>query len=266
MAIRRINIPTRPFTHQERALQARVRDQHAKLQYILSHLTMNVDASRHTDAVSTSSLEHFVTAFYPFPQALEPEAIRRVLEDTDILKRVEPIYERAKMIRKQRVIFQRTKDEIYQTRIRAAAVDPDQPNTLGWRAWYWAPDQKMLRSIVQTNFYWESAELRVNNWDTSDVVRGTSGIHACLMPINWEIADPRRTDMPFTDHSSYYNIVVGVVERFGRYVLGTTGWRAEWVIIRKLLAPTQELGLQIEIAYPDVHVKYFDTVKYGVYL
>lgn len=258
MAIRKLP------THQERVVQARVRDQHSKLQYILSRLQMS-DASRHTDAVSTSSLEHFVTALYPFPQALEPEAIRRVLEDADILKRVEPIYERAKMIHQQLVIFQRIKDEIYQTRIRAATVDLDQPNTLGWRAWIWDPDQKMLRSIVQTNFYWESAELRVNNWDTSDVVRGTSGIHACLMPLNWEIADPRRTDMPFTG-CSYNNVIVGVVERFGKFVLGTTGWRAEWVIIRKLLAPTQELGLLMEMAYPDVHVKYFDTVKYGVYL
>ena len=48
----------------------------------------------------------------------------------------------------------------------------------------------------------------------------------------------------------------GVVERFGRYVLGTTGWRAEWVVIRKLRAPTTEIGLALETAYPEVEILY----------
>lgn len=50
--------------------------------------------------------------------------------------------------------------------------------------------------------------------------------------------------------------ISGIVERFGRYVLGTEGWRAEWVIIRKLLAPNTEIGLALERAYPDVEVIY----------
>ena len=41
-----------------------------------------------------------------------------------------------------------------------------------------------------------------------------------------------------------------------RFVLGTEGWRAEWVQIRKLAAPTDEIGLALERAFPDVEVIY----------
>lgn len=52
------------------------------------------------------------------------------------------------------------------------------------------------------------------------------------------------------------NAIHGIVERFGKYVMGTDGWRAEWVIIRKLYAPDTETGLALEAAYPDVEVIY----------
>jgi hypothetical protein len=52
--------------------------------------------------------------------------------------------------------------------------------------------------------------------------------------------------------------VIGVVERFGKYVLGTEGWRAEIVVIRKLRAPSTEIGLKLEQAYPEVEVCYED--------
>src|SRR5258707_15280438 len=51
-------------------------------------------------------------------------------------------------------------------------------------------------------------------------------------------------------------LITGIVERFGRYVLGTEGWRAEWVMIRKLKAPSTQIGLLLEQAYPDVEVFY----------
>lgn len=261
------NMPRVVKTHNERAKEATVRVQLASLQYILSRLQMS-DASRHTDPFSTASLEGFVKAFYPFPQVLEPGAIKKVLEDVDILKRIQPIFERAKIICEQRKIFQTIKDAVRYERVCATQVDPSQPNTLGWRAWYWEPKRKMLQSPSQIQYFWEAPELRVSDWDTSDVVRGCSGIHACLMPKNWEIADPAQTDMPIISYGGKFGPlipIVGVVERFDRYVLGTTGWRAEWVIIRKLLAPTQELGFALEMAYPDVEVKYFDTIKYGDY-
>jgi hypothetical protein len=50
--------------------------------------------------------------------------------------------------------------------------------------------------------------------------------------------------------------VTGIVERFGKYVLGTEGWRAEWVMIRTLKAPSVEIGLALEQAYPDVEIYY----------
>jgi hypothetical protein len=44
------------------------------------------------------------------------------------------------------------------------------------------------------------------------------------------------------------------VERFGRYVLGTEGWRAEWVVIRELMAPDTETALALMQRYRDVKV------------
>jgi hypothetical protein len=49
------------------------------------------------------------------------------------------------------------------------------------------------------------------------------------MPRDWRRADPRLTEIGHCH-------VHGIVERFGRYVLGTKGWRAEWVVIRELMA------------------------------
>jgi hypothetical protein len=51
--------------------------------------------------------------------------------------------------------------------------------------------------------------------------------------------------------------VHGIVERFGRYVLGTEGWRAEWVIIRELMAPDTNTALALMQRYPEakIHVR-----------
>jgi hypothetical protein len=80
------------------------------------------------------------------------------------------------------------------------------------------------------------------------------------LPRDW-----RKADIKHHDELSVYAravaprpVVVGVVERFGKYVLGTEGWRAEIVVIRKLRAPNTEIGLELEQAYPDVEVYYED--------
>ena len=245
-------------------MAARTRAQLCSLQYILSRLTIH-DAVLHTTSGETQSLESFVRSFYPYPQDLGVMAIKYVLEDKDIRVRIEPIYTRAKMLHDQEEIFRTLRMQTILERQHAAVPDHTQPNTLGWRAWVWDEDRKLLRSLVQTEFYREGPELRVEHWDTQDVVRGASGIHACLVPRNWEIANPRHTDMPIGGFDQG-RIVTGIVERFGQYVLGTTGWRAEWVIIRRLLAPTQELGFALEIAYPEVEVKYYNHERYGSYL
>jgi hypothetical protein len=36
---------------------------------------------------------------------------------------------------------------------------------------------------------WRTPELRVEKWDSSEVVRGNAGIHACLMPRDWRRAN-----------------------------------------------------------------------------
>lgn len=127
-----------------------------------------------------------------------------------------------------------------------AQPDPSQPDTLGWRAWKW--NCGTLVSPIQFT-PWLTNELRVENWSDDEAVWGAAGIHARRMPKDWTTLDwPGPGDGP--------EIVTGIVERFGRYVLGDKGWRAEWVIIRALRAPSTEIGLALEAAYPDVPVIY----------
>jgi hypothetical protein len=135
----------------------------------------------------------------------------------------------------------------------AAQPDPDAQDTLGWRIWQWDAERRLLRSPDQGTL-WHSAELRVERWDESDVLRGRAGIHARRMPRNWLQAEWGNQDGP----AMRPNYLRGVVERFGRYVLGTLGWRAEWVVIRKLYAPSTEIGLTLETAYPEVEIVYAD--------
>jgi len=255
--------PYTPPTRQQQLMNARTRQQLASLQYILSRLTM-ADAPLHTRAMEVESIEAWIRAFYPFPQDLTHIAILKVLQDADIVKRIEPIFKRAQSLHDQMELMRRIRMGVELERANAAQPDKTQPTTLGWRGWIWDTKIKQLRSLAQTDFIWEGPELRVINWDTSNVVRGVQGIHACLVPMNWEIADPKCTDMPIATNG-ISDIVTGIVERFGRYALGTEGWRAEWVIIRKLLAPTEQIGFALEMAYPEVPVTYYDHQKYGRY-
>lgn len=130
--------------------------------------------------------------------------------------------------------------------------DPTQPDTLGWREWSWSDADKMLKS-PSTGTLWTEAELVVPTWDEGDAVRGTSGIHAHLVPKHWKILGEQSGGYVASGDP---NRVHGIVERFGKYVLGTEGWRAEWVIIKELMAPSTEVGLKLEQAYPDVIVHY----------
>lgn len=136
----------------------------------------------------------------------------------------------------------------------AARPDADAPTTLGWRIWRW--DDGILRS-PQQGTPWPTAELRVEDWVDSAALRGVAGIHALRVPV-----DPTRARWPAKSCGVWVttpNIqITGIVERFGRYVLGTEGWRAEWVFIRKLYAPSTEIGLALETMYPEVEVHYAD--------
>lgn len=144
----------------------------------------------------------------------------------------------------------------------AALPDHSQPTTLGWRAWYWiTPPLQMKPRLISPHMHteWPTPELHVEApWDDSDVLRGASGIHARLMPRDWRRAgwpQLQQQEGPMDDHPY---LVTGVVERFGRFVLGRTGWRAEWVMIRALMAKTTDTGLALEMKFPDIPVYYRD--------
>lgn len=142
------------------------------------------------------------------------------------------------------------------------ALDPEMPNTMGWRFWYWNPIERLLMS-PHTSTLWPDSELRCKAWDEADVLRGVAGIHARLVPLDWRHATssevlPSNGWQTAGPGSFKVPIITGVVERFDRYVLGVAGWRAECVIIRKLHAPDTQTGLALEAAYPDVEVSYED--------
>jgi hypothetical protein len=197
--------------------------------------------------------------------------------------------------------------------IEPEAINPTDSH-LGWREWFWLPEQKLLQSPIMGTL-WHDKELRAHCWVESDMVRGTAGIHAHRMIPGWIAAYsevlgsqslnkiqnitlalgggsfqvPSGTtivwqgkngnilgitagspDNPYTININVprHNggipehiieelwVIRGIVERFGRYVLGTEGWRAEMAMIKQLLAPDDEIGLELERAYPDVEVIY----------
>ena len=131
---------------------------------------------------------------------------------------------------------------------RAMAVDPDAPDTLGWRAWN-CRGGLLLSPLRRT--HWHDATLKAETWSDEQAVRGAAGIHARRMPKDWLRVDARW--FPEIGRCDVH----GVVERFGRYVLGTEGWRAEWVIIRELMAPDTNTALALMQRYPEakIHVQ-----------
>lgn len=131
---------------------------------------------------------------------------------------------------------------VAQTRALAPALNA--PDTLGWRGWLW--DGTVLISPVRWT-PWHDIALCAVEWSDGAAVRGQAGIHAIRLPPDWRRADPSRTEIGRCT-------VHGIVERFGRYVLGTEGWRAEWVVIRELMAPDTKTALALMRKYPEVRV------------
>jgi hypothetical protein len=121
------------------------------------------------------------------------------------------------------------------------------PDTLGWRGWAWDTRNSCLKSPAQGTLWDCGPELRVPNWDESSAVRGRAGIHACRLPRG----DWRMTHTPSDFMGSD---VIGLVERFGKFVLGSEGWRAEWVIIRELLVCDEVTATHVRAAYPEIPV------------
>lgn len=148
--------------------------------------------------------------------------------------------------------------------------DPSFPKTMGWRAWLWHKRTKYLYSPQQRTL-WAEAELRVDKFDNSKTQDGVPGIHAQIVPVGWRtlkndyaVCPPDREVahlIPRTQNP--WVPVVGIAERFGKFVQGEKGWRAEWVFIRKLVAPTPDIGLELERAYPTVEILYNDEAPRG---
>lgn len=118
--------------------------------------------------------------------------------------------------------------------------------TLGWRTWTWDAKEKCLKSPSQGTL-WPDISLIATEYAQADAVRGRGGIHACRLPRgDWKLAD-KPHDMP-------YGIVVGVLERFGKFVVGKEGWRAEMVVIRELLVPNEATAQTLKRIYPEVKI------------
>jgi len=135
--------------------------------------------------------------------------------------------------------------------------DPNAPDTLGWRAWYYDPREKILKSPIRGT-PWETEELRDPAMDRkSSSVEMHTGIHARRLPrANWRRLQWKEP-LPGTARNDAI-IVTGIVERFGASVIGETGWRAEHVVIRELQAPTTEIGLELERRYPLAIIHYHE--------
>jgi len=131
---------------------------------------------------------------------------------------------------------------------RAAKPDPKAPSTLGWRAWLIAADGRLASPHQRT--IWPSETLRADDWSDAAAVRGEAGIHARQMPRDWRRAGWSAGDYSEGPSAADGRLVTGVVERFGRAVIGETGWRAEQVVIRELLAPDETTFFALQWAYP----------------
>ncbi len=139
---------------------------------------------------------------------------------------------------------------------RLCRPDPKQPDTLGWRSWLWHEGHSFLMS-PHHHTAWPQAHLTAASWSEEEALRGSAGIHARLVPRHWRILG-WPDDHASNGLDSNPVLVTGIVERFGRYVMGREGWRAEQVVIRELMAPSTEIGLLLEQVYPDVVVHYPD--------
>lgn len=151
------------------------------------------------------------------------------------------------------------------------------PDEMGWRYWNWSPSRLTLCSPLYRSV-WREREFVAVNWPkrrANPDERNHTGIHAARAPVDWwrrtngelrKVGDKAgqsgiSTNVQVGETLAYVDdeiIVQGLVERFGGFVRGTRGWRAEMVIIMEFLAPNNRIGLQLEQAFPDVPVRYLD--------
>lgn len=144
-------------------------------------------------------------------------------------------------------------------KISAATPDKYAPDTLGWRCWIWTHDNKLISPYFNT-VVWHSETMQAENWGSYDDSRNNSvGIHALLMPINW-----RQAGYPYFPTAQLKllcnldqirgSVITGIVERFGKFVLGDLGWRSEWVIIKELQTDSPCIADLLQQRFPQVSV------------
>lgn len=112
----------------------------------------------------------------------------------------------------------------------------------GWRLWTWWKAKKMLLSPY-TFTEWTDSIMMAENWSEWQ----DAGIHAYHL---WFY--PKEKDISMVKNSGY---IIGIVERIQGYgaVIGSLGWRAEAVAIRKLWVPKKIID-DIKETYPNVEV------------
>src|SRR5579875_912645 len=112
---------------------------------------------------------------------------------------------------------------------------------LGLKGWIWDPSANVLRSPFRRTL-WPTAALQAHSWSDAAAVEGETGIHAYHLPRDWRRAWWQAEPW----------LVLGLVERFGRAVVGPTGWRAEHVVIRALIVPTPAWLSPLQLRYPGI--------------
>lgn len=137
-------------------------------------------------------------------------------------------------------------DTLRKLRVTDSRPSWKRPDTLGWRTFSWHRTKHCLMSPVQKTL-WTEPEMRVENWAEDTAVRGKAGIHACRLPRG----DWRKAQCP---HDMPRLPIVALVERFGKFVLGSEGWRAEWVFIKEIMAPDEATARALKRVYPELPI------------
>jgi hypothetical protein len=130
--------------------------------------------------------------------------------------------------------------------VRASRPSRLWDSRLGWRVWVLADDGYLASPVRGSK--WVSPALTAEQWNESDSLRGVAGIHALRLPSNWRHA------LWFHDLNVGSYAIFGIVERFGRAIIGEDGWRAEHAIIRALVAPDAEAAAALALRYPEIEI------------
>jgi len=106
----------------------------------------------------------------------------------------------------------------------------------------------------QQQTLWQGPSLVASQWDTDSACRDASGIHALWPPCNLRVAIEavaKRLAHYMGCDLSGDEAAYALVGGYGRYVIGTDGWRAEQQVLQALYVPTAR---QDEVArrYPEV--------------